>query len=50
MVHHKLSKLLNNSTVSEFVQRRWNEVNDLLGGQYCVNKKGLKGSWRHQCK
>ena len=35
---YKISKLLNNSTVSEFVTKRWIEVNDLSGGQYSVNK------------
>ena len=34
----KISKLLNNSTVSEFVTKKWIEVNDLSGGQYSVNK------------
>ena len=35
---YKISKLLNNSTVSEFVTKKWIEVNDLSGGQYSVNK------------
>ena len=34
----KISKWLNNSTVSRFVTRKWIEVNDLLGGKYSVNK------------
>ena len=38
MEQHKISKLLNNSTVSKFVTRKWIEVNDLSGGQYSVNK------------
>ena len=29
MKHYKISKLLNNSTVSKFVSRKWVEVNDL---------------------
>ena len=35
---HKIFKLLNNSTVSKFVTRKWIEVNNLSGGQYSVNK------------
>ena len=31
MEYHKVSKLLNNSTVSKFVTRKWTEVNDLSG-------------------
>ena len=38
MEHHKISKLLNDSTVSKFVIRKWIEVNDLSGGQYSGNK------------
>ena len=38
MTHHKISKLLNNSTVSKFVTRKWVEVNDLSNGQYSINK------------
>ena len=34
MEHHKLFKLLNDSTVSKFVTRKWVEVNDLLGSEY----------------
>ena len=30
--------MLNDSTVSKFVTRKWIEVNDLSGGQYSVNK------------
>ena len=33
MEQHEISKLLNDSTVSKFVTRKWIEVNDLLGGQ-----------------
>ena len=36
--HDKLSKLLNDSTVSKFVTRKWIEVNDLSNGQYSTNK------------
>ena len=38
MEQHKISKLLKDSTVSEFVTRKWIKKNDLLGGQYSVNK------------
>ena len=38
MEHHKISKLLNDSTVSKFVTRKWIEVNYLSGGQYSINK------------
>ena len=38
MEHHKISKVLNVSTVSKFATRKWIEVNDLSGGQYSVNK------------
>ena len=38
MEHYKISKLLNNSTVSKFVTREWIEVNDLSSDQYSVNK------------
>ena len=42
-MHHKISKLLNNSTALKFVRRKWIEVNDLLNGQYSTNKNiGLK--------
>ena len=36
--HHKISKLLNDSTVSKFVTRKWIEVNDLSSSQYSVDK------------
>ena len=51
MEHHKISKLLNNSTVSKFVTRKWIEVNDLSNGQYSVNRNirsktpMLKSGW-----
>ena len=38
MKHYKISKLLNDSTLSKFVTKKWIEVNDLLSGQYSVNK------------
>ena len=38
MKHHKISKLLSDSTVSKFLTRKWTEVNDLSGGQYSANK------------
>ena len=34
MVHYKISKLLNISTLSKFVTRKWIELNDLSNGQY----------------
>ena len=37
-MEHKISKLLNDSTVSKFVTIKWIEVNDLSSGQYSVNK------------
>ena len=39
MEHYKISKLLNDSTMSKFVTKKWIEVNDLSSGQYSVNKK-----------
>ena len=38
MEHSKISKLLNDSTVSKFLTRKWIEVNDLLSDQYSVDK------------
>ena len=38
MKHHKISKLLIESTVSNIVKKKWIEVNDLSGNQYSVNK------------
>ena len=38
MEHSKISDLLRHSTVSKFVTKKWIEVNDLLSGQYSVNK------------
>ena len=34
MEHYKISKLLSNSTVSNFVTEKWVEVIDLSSGQY----------------
>ena len=34
-----LSKLLNDSTASKFVARKWIEVNDSLNGQYSTYSK-----------
>ena len=33
-----MSNLLNDSTISKFVTKKWIEVNDLSSGQYSVNK------------
>ena len=38
MQHYKISKLLNDSTVSKFMTKKWIEVNDLSNGQYSINK------------
>ena len=38
MEHYKIPKLLNNSTVSKFVTKKWLEVNDLPSDQCSVNK------------
>ena len=38
MEDYKTSKLLKYSTVSEFVARKWIDVNDSSSGQYSVNK------------
>ena len=38
MEHYKISKLLNDSTVSKFVIRKWIGVNDFSGGEYFVDK------------
>ena len=39
MEHYKISKPLNDSTLSKFVIKNWTELNDLSSGQYSVNKK-----------
>ena len=38
MEHYKISKLLDDSSVSKFVTIRWIEANDLSGGQCSANK------------
>ena len=38
MEHYKISTLLNDSTVSKFVTKKWIEVHDLSSGQYSINK------------
>ena len=38
MENYKLSKLLNDSTVSKFVTKKWIEVNHLSSDPYSVNK------------
>ena len=38
MEHNKISRLLNDSTVSKFLTRKWIDVNDLSGRQYSANK------------
>ena len=38
MEHYKTSKLLNDSSVSKFVTKKWIELNDLSSGQYSVNR------------
>ena len=44
MEHHKISKLLNDSTVSMFVTIKWIQVNDLLNGEYSDKNIRLKNS------
>ena len=38
MEHYKMFNLLNDSTVSKSVTKKWVEVNDLSSSQYSVNK------------
>ena len=38
MEYYQISKLLSDSTVSQLLIKKWNEVNDLSSGQYSVNK------------
>ena len=38
MEHYKTSKLLNDSTVSKFVTKKWVELKDLSSGQQSVGK------------
>ena len=42
MEHHKISELLNNSTVSRFVTRKTIKVNDISNGQYSLNQNAIK--------
>ena len=39
MEHYKISKTLNNSTVSKFITKKWIEVNYLSSGNILVTKK-----------
>ena len=38
MEHYIISKLLNDSSVSKFVTKKWIKINDLSSDQYSVNK------------
>ena len=38
MEHYKISKLLDDSSGSKFVTRKWIEVNDLSGSECFLNK------------
>ena len=38
MEDYKISKLINDSTLSKFMTRKEIKINDLSGGQYSVNK------------
>ena len=38
MQHYKISKLLNDSSVSKFMTKKWIELNDLPSRQYSINK------------
>ena len=38
MEHYKILELLNVSTVSEFLTKKWIEVNDLSSDQYISTK------------
>ena len=38
MDHYKISKLLNNSTVSKFMTKKWDEINASTSDRYSVNK------------
>ena len=48
--HKKISKLLNNSNISNFSKRKWIEVNDLTGSDYSVNKKKPKKTKQERLK
>ena len=41
MEHYKTYKLLDDSTVSKFVTKKWIEVNNLSRRQYYVNKNTM---------
>ena len=41
MEHYKISKLLNDSTVSKFVTKKWVKVTDLSRGQ-CFARKNIR--------
>ena len=45
MEHHEISKLLKDSPVSNFVTKKWVEVNDLSSGQYSINKSIRIKTW-----
>ena len=38
MKYYKISKLLNDPTVSKLVTKKWIEINDLSRSQYSVNR------------
>ena len=38
MEHYEIYKLLNDSSVSKFVTKKWVEINDLSSGQYSASK------------
>ena len=38
MEHYKIYTLLNDSSVSKFVTKKWVEVNDLSSSEYSINK------------
>ena len=38
MEHRKICRVLNDSSVSKFITRKWIEVNELSNGHYSVNK------------
>ena len=44
MEHHKISKLLNDSSVLEFVTKKWIELNNLSSGNYSANSIRFKTS------
>ena len=39
MEHHKIFKLLNNSTVSKFMTKNWIKINYLSSGKYSAQQK-----------